>query len=99
MILVGEREIHVCMSSISQQGFCKKDHAKGWNSLLRVNLAIFQKRPFTICGNPNSLVFLGQHGFNNLLSFEPANLEKRWLYIDVGQPQKMLFSIEKSIFR
>ena len=95
MILAGERKIHVCMLSISQQGFCRKDHAKGWTSLLRVDLVIFRKRPFTICGNPNNPVFLGQHGFNNLLSFEPVNLENRWLYIGVGQPQQMLFSIEK----
>ena len=85
-VISWEREIHVSHDAISQQGSYLKDHKGIWNSFSY----LFQRRLFTVCGNPNevnstnnllqlSLRFICQHDFNNfnklsLLIFKKAGL-------------------------
>ena len=95
------------MTSLLQGALVGKT-TEGWNSLLRVDLAMFQRWPllcvailprfFQQITHRNYLSILrDQHDFNNFCKFELANFEKRWLYTSFGQPQKMNFSIKKGI--
>ena len=94
-------------TSFSLQGALVGKTTQGRNSLLRVDLALFQSW-LSLCvailpkffqqraHRKQPSVLRGQHDFNNFCKLEQANFEKRWLYNSVGQPQKNLF-IKKGI--
>ena len=56
LVISGESEIHVghlCRPFFSRALVEKT--SQGWNLLLRKDLAMLHRRPFTICGNPNKV--------------------------------------------
>ena len=95
-------------TSFSLQGALVGKTTQGWNSLLRVDLAMFQ-RWLSLCvailskffqqraHRKQPSVLRGQHDFNNFCKLEQANFEKRWLYNSVGQPQKRIFSLKRAL--
>ena len=109
LLLLESAKFTFDMTSQSQQGSCWKDAARVEFTFTR-GLGHISEAAFTICGNPNKVISTGnsmQPAFPfpwpawlyYYLFFlcELANLEKRWLYISVGQPQKSNVFLEKSI--
>ena len=106
LLLLGSIKFLSDVTSLSQQGSYWKDPAIVEFTFTR-GFGHISEAAFTLCGNPNKVTLTGNSPQQNfrftwpawLLSFAPANFEKRWLCTTVGHPQKTNFSIEKNILR